>query len=106
MLEVAANAGSGPAAGVLGLCYAKGDHVEADNDKARHWFERGAELKNPESMMNLAFMYLNGVGIEADPEKAAVSYTHLDVYKRQAQYSAASVSRVWSSVPRSCLTRI
>lgn len=74
MLEVAANAGSGPAASVLGLCYAKGDHVEADNDKARHWFERGAELKNPESMMNLAFMYLNGVGIEADPEKAAHLY--------------------------------
>ncbi len=79
MLEVAAGSGSGPAAGVLGLCYAKGEHTEQDNDKARHWFERGAELKNPESIMNLAYIYLNGLGVEADAPKAA------DLYRQAAE---------------------
>lgn len=74
MIEMAANTGSGAAAGVLGLCYAKGDHVAQDAEKARQWFTRGVELKNPESMMNLAYIYLNGVGVDQDGAKAAMLY--------------------------------
>ena len=60
--------------GVLGLCYAKGEHVQQDNEQARKWFERGVAHENPESMMNLAYMYVNGIGGQTDLKRAAELY--------------------------------
>lgn len=74
MLEIAANSGNGTAAGILGLCYAKGDHVERNDEQARRWFTCGAEGNNAESMMNLAYMCINGIGGSADAKQAVALY--------------------------------
>lgn len=71
--QAAADGGNVDAHANLGLMYAHGLGVEANNETAiAHW-KYGADRSNAASLNGLGFMYLNGYGVDADP-KAAFGY--------------------------------
>ena len=57
------------AAGYLGQMYWRGEGVEADEETARKWFERGASQGNPASFAFLGLMHKTGAaGLKKDLE--------------------------------------
>ena len=78
----------------LGAMYAAGRGVTVSDLDAVQWYRKAAERNHAEAQYNLAVRYLSGRGVSASPEEAfvwfrTVSYTHLDVYKRQVLHRAA-----------------
>ncbi|KAJ4297272.1 ERAD-associated protein [Collariella sp. IMI 366227] len=79
---------AGKAAGFIGRMYMRGEGVEQNFDRAKFWFERGAnKLKDPQSQHGLGLLYLNGYGVKADIIQAT------DFFKLAAaeDYAAAQV---------------
>jgi len=54
----------------IGLLYLKGEGVAQDIDKAKIYFEKGANLESASSFFNLATMYQNQIGFEKNDDKA------------------------------------
>ena len=80
----------------LGVCCQYGNGVPKDLEKAAEWYEKAAKQGYSPAQKNLGDCCYYGYGVEQDYEKAAewygtVSYTHLDVYKRQVYASQMHV---------------
>jgi len=54
---------------ILGATLMSGDGVEVNCPLGASWFQKAAELGNPEAMYELATFHVEGDGVEADPEK-------------------------------------
>lgn len=54
----------------LGVMYASGKGVEADQEKANEYYKKAAEMGSARSMKNLADRYLSGIGFEVDIDAA------------------------------------
>ncbi|MDF1553281.1 MAG: tetratricopeptide repeat protein [Deferrisomatales bacterium] len=65
-LATHAAAGDARAQYQLGVAYAKGDGVEADDREAAQWFGRAAEGGDPEAMFALGMLYATGAGVALD----------------------------------------
>lgn len=52
--------GVGAAANAIGVLTAYGQAMPADHHAAARWFERGANMSDPDSIYNLGTMYLHG----------------------------------------------
>ncbi|CAO0800285.1 unnamed protein product [Mucor circinelloides] len=60
----------GQAAGYLGLMYWRGEGVKADEKTAHKWFQLGVELGDSTSQNNLGMMYLDGIVVARNRDKA------------------------------------
>ena len=65
-LEIAAKQGNPTAIKFLATGYLKGSIVKKDYEKARYWYEKGASLRNINSMVYLGIIHSNGLGVEVD----------------------------------------
>ncbi len=65
-----ANIGNVQAMHDLGALYYFGTGVPQDFEKARHWFEKAANLDFPYSFLALALIYHRGEGVEKNSQKA------------------------------------
>lgn len=54
----------------LGVLYASGKGVEADQEIANEYYKKAAEMGSARSMKNLAVRYLSGIGFEVDIDAA------------------------------------
>ena len=60
---------------LIGYCYMQGGcGIEVNEEYAFEQYLKAAELGHVESMYEVAWCYENAVGVEADPERAAVWY--------------------------------
>ena len=71
---VAAQAGDGRAARLLGVMYDSGEGVPQDRGQALRWYERAAELGDAAGMFNVAVSYDGGTGVPRDGATAARWY--------------------------------
>jgi TPR repeat protein len=69
-LHARAQSGDSKAEVQLGMAYASGDGVAADEKEAVKWFRRAAEKGNAAGEYSLAEMYLTGRGVEPDISQA------------------------------------
>ena len=67
--RIAAEKGSAEAAFQLGLLYAEPDSELHDYEKAAAWFSRASQAGHDLARCNLAFLLIEGKGIEGDPER-------------------------------------
>ncbi|MBR5160986.1 MAG: rhomboid family intramembrane serine protease [Thermoguttaceae bacterium] len=71
----------------LGVCYFNGNSelkVERDVNAAIGFFNKAIQFNNPVAIYNLAFCYLNGIGVEQSDEKA------LELLKKGAELGDAA----------------
>lgn len=61
----------------LGDAYRYGNGVEPDDDTARKWYRKGADVGEITATLKLAGCYKNGIGGEQDYEKAMLEYQHI-----------------------------
>ena len=54
----------------LGVCYAKGQGVKQDYEKAVYWYTKAAEQGDAVAQSNLGICYKNGQGVKKDYERA------------------------------------
>ncbi|MDL2260610.1 sel1 repeat family protein [Deltaproteobacteria bacterium OttesenSCG-928-K17] len=74
-MNLAARQGHAESANELGVIYLQGMlNEKKDLNKALQMFTRSAELGNSEAMKNIAVMYNNGLGRQADPAAALTWY--------------------------------
>ncbi|KAH7065442.1 hypothetical protein B0J12DRAFT_640374 [Macrophomina phaseolina] len=59
------------AAGYLGRMFLRGEGIEQSFPIAKTWFQRGVKHGDSLSQFSLGLMYLEGLGVDADPVKAA-----------------------------------
>lgn len=59
----------GPSAFTLGKIYDAGKIVPQDLAKAAEYYLKAANLEHPLGMYNIGIMYINGEGIDCDPQK-------------------------------------
>lgn len=72
--EKAANQGFANAQFFLGVCYAGGEGVTEDLQKAAIWIEKAANQNHGRAQLVLGSLYENGGGVEKDLEKAKYWY--------------------------------
>ena len=65
-----AEAGDPVAQYELGVAFAKGDGVRADDPAAAAWFARAADGGHTEAMFALGMLYATGAGVALDPVQA------------------------------------
>jgi TPR repeat protein len=70
LCKESANAGEVDAQLVLANAYFRGLGVKADHKEARNWYNKAADLKNPQAMRRLGEMYVSGDGGKKDAKKA------------------------------------
>ncbi|MFK7973586.1 MAG: tetratricopeptide repeat protein [Rickettsiaceae bacterium] len=58
----------------LGLCYAQGNNVAQDYNKAKSYYQQAADQGDASAQYNLGNMYRNGQGVEQDYAKAKSYY--------------------------------
>ena len=58
----------------LGLCYAQGNNVAQDYNKAKSYYQQAADQGDASAQYNLGVMYRNGQGVEQDDAKAKSYY--------------------------------
>lgn len=93
LYKAAAKGAGGIAHNEIGLAYLEGTFgFEKDYDKARDWLERGIAEGDETSAYNLAKIYVNGWGVEADLERA-VSY--LGLAKKRGFCPARRILSSW-----------
>lgn len=63
-----------PAQNQLGECYAFGNGVEQDYQKALEWYMKAADQNDSEAQYNIGVCYFAGNGVEADWYKAVEWY--------------------------------
>ncbi|WP_300614172.1 tetratricopeptide repeat protein [uncultured Duncaniella sp.] len=61
----------------LGDAYRYGNGVVPDDDTARKWYRKGADVGEITAILKLAECYKNGIGGEQDYEKAMLEYRHI-----------------------------
>eukprot|EP00117_Sycon_ciliatum_P036423 scpid86450/ scgid27420/ Putative beta-lactamase hcpC; Cysteine-rich protein C len=66
----AARLGNTNAMHSLGVCFWEGRGVDLDQDKAAYWWAQAADEHHPRACVNLAQLYLDGVGVKKDVEMA------------------------------------
>lgn len=71
----------------LAICYANGEEVEKDLNKAIFWYQKGVENGCETAMYNLSFYYKRGDVVEKSYEKA------LELLKRSARLKYSNASR-------------
>ncbi|WP_300804683.1 tetratricopeptide repeat protein, partial [uncultured Duncaniella sp.] len=54
-----------------------GNGVVPDDDTARKWYRKGADVGEITAILKLAECYKNGIGGEQDYEKAMLEYRHI-----------------------------
>lgn len=71
-LEAAVELNYTPAMNQLGVLYVNGykDLIEKDYEKAKEKFQLSMNYGDPTGHLNMAFLYLNGLGVEKDEDKA------------------------------------
>ena len=74
-LNLAANQGNPTAAKFLATSYFKGSFGKPDLQKARAWFEKGASLRNINSMVYLGIIHRDALGTNPDPAEAYFWFT-------------------------------
>ena len=84
-----AAAGDAGAQYQLGVAYAKGDGVEADDGEAALWFGRAAEGGDPEAMFALGMLYATGAGVALD---AVLAHKWLHLCARLSEGEARQVA--------------
>lgn len=55
----------------LAMSYYLGDGIAEDHAKALYWFQQIEKLGIPEGYTDMSLVYQEGIGVEANPEKAA-----------------------------------
>ena len=65
-LKLAAEQGNPTAIKFLATSYLKGSFEKPDFQKAKAWFEKGASLRNINSMVYLGIIHRDGLGVEVD----------------------------------------
>ena len=65
----------------IGFLYANGKSVAKDAGEGIRWFEEAAELGHTEAMMNLAYHYRYGLGVQKNTSTAAQWYKKADAAK-------------------------
>lgn len=61
----------------LGDAYRSGNGVVPDDDTARKWYRKGADVGEITATLKLAECYKNGIGGKQDYEKAMLEYQHI-----------------------------
>lgn len=80
-LQSKINKGDSQAMYYMGNNYAHGSNgLEEDNQKALYWYQRAAELENPDALNLLGAWYLHGMNVKQDLEKA-LKYLKLSAEK-------------------------
>jgi localization factor PodJL len=74
LLERRANAGDVKAALLLGLRFADGDGVPANDSEAIRWLQRAAQAGEPVAQYRLGTLYERGRGVTADAKQATTWY--------------------------------
>ncbi|KAF7731977.1 ERAD-associated protein [Apophysomyces ossiformis] len=74
---------AGQAAGTLGRMYWRGEGVEPNVNEAHRWFEVGSELGNPVALNGLGMMYLDGIVVPKNRDKA-IEYFKLAASRENA----------------------
>ena len=76
----------------LGACYATGDIVEKDEEKAMEWYTKAAEKGYAEAQYNLGTIVIQGEGTEKDIEKGLwwMEQAFLNGYEYSAHVLAIS----------------
>jgi len=59
----------------LGMCYANGDGVKENLERAFDWFLRAAKLGHPDAMLQVGLRYDGGDGVDKDYARAFKWYT-------------------------------
>ena len=80
-LYIAADQGNPNAIKFLATSYFKGVLGEQSYEKARTWYEKGALLRNINSMVYLGIIYRDGLGIDVDNEAAYFWFSLAGVLK-------------------------
>jgi TPR repeat protein len=70
--ETAAQLGGKAAQFNLGLMYARGEGVAADDAQAAVWFAKAADQGLAQAQFNLGMMYAHGKGVAQDKKKAVL----------------------------------
>lgn len=65
-----AEAGDSKAQYNLAVCYANGEGVEQDFEKAMFWWQKAAEQGDVDAQSAIGRLYLKGLGVEVDMDKA------------------------------------
>lgn len=71
-----AEAGDSDAQYSLALCYESANGIPFNIDEARKWYERSAQNGNDAAIEKMGNMYLCGIGIEQNFQKALSYYNH------------------------------
>ncbi|MDH5537597.1 MAG: sel1 repeat family protein [Betaproteobacteria bacterium] len=85
---------------VLGMIRLKGEDTTPDSEEAAEWFEQAAKQGNTRAQTELADLYLNGRGVERDPEQAwiwaqiAADYATGDELKRTESIRDAAAKQL------------
>ncbi len=74
-LNLAAEQGNPTAIKFLATSYLKGSLGKPDFQKAKAWFEKGASLRNINSMVYLGIIHRDGLGTKSDPAEAYFWFT-------------------------------
>jgi len=82
-LRIAAEQNNPTAIKFLATSLYKGTFSEPDFEKAREWFERGAALRNINSMMYLGIINRDGLSKEANPQEAYFWFSLAGFLKQQ-----------------------
>ena len=53
----------------------QGDGVPRDEEAAKKWYKKAADLGSPRAFYREGLTYANGAGVEQDPEKAVIAFT-------------------------------
>lgn len=50
----------------MGLCYQNGTGVEANQDHAMYFYQKAADVGDPDACYAVGYMYENGLSVDAD----------------------------------------
>ena len=92
-LESAANRGNVEAMVEVGKCYASGNGIDKDLEKAFKWFLKAAKFGDTGAQFAVYEAYLKGYGVEANPEQAQY---WLDQYNKKMQKEARKHAVVYN----------
>lgn len=73
---------------MLGMMYAKGEGVKADDKQASEWLRKGAEHGNADAQLNYGLLHLQGRGVPQSNEEAVKWYRKASAQGQEvAQYA-------------------
>ena len=100
-LLVKASQSNGRAAWLIGSFYEKGENEPKNMENALFWYERGAELDDPNACNRLGIWYATGNVVEKDETKAfGLIYTSADQGHPDARYNLAVLYHNGQGTPK------